>query len=66
MWNGIGVTKTASWRLADAPLGTVKMCIYTDSWDGNFLIGRHPEVVGLTVATGDSGHGFKFGRSWGG
>jgi glycine/D-amino acid oxidase-like deaminating enzyme len=47
--------------LADAPLHALKMCVYTDSWDGNFLISRHPEVEGLTVASGGSGHGFKFG-----
>ena len=47
--------------LADAPLHALKMCVYTDTWDGNFLIGRHPAVEGLTVASGGSGHGFKFG-----
>ncbi len=47
--------------LADAPLAASKMCIYTDTWDGNFLISRHPELDNLTVATGGSGHGFKFG-----
>ena len=47
--------------LADAPLHALKMCVYTDTWDGNFLISRHPSVEGLTVASGGSGHGFKFG-----
>ena len=42
------------------------MCVYTDTWDGNFLISSHPEVEGLTVATGGSGHGFKFGPVLGG
>ena len=42
------------------------MCIYTDTWDGNFLISPHPEVNGLTVATGGSGHGFKFAPVLGG
>ena len=37
------------------------MCVYTDTFDGDFLISRHPEVEGLTVASGGSGHGFKFG-----
>lgn len=47
--------------LADAPLHALKMCVYTDTFDGDFLISRHPEVEGLTVASGGSGHGFKFG-----
>jgi glycine/D-amino acid oxidase-like deaminating enzyme len=36
------------------------MCVYCDTWDGNFLIGRHPDIEGLTVSTGGSGHAFKF------
>ncbi len=52
--------------LADAPLHALKMCVYTDTWDGNFLISQHPEVEGLTVASGGSGHGFKFGPVLGG
>ncbi len=47
--------------LADAPLHALKMCVYTDTFDGDFLISRHPGVEGLTVASGGSGHGFKFG-----
>ena len=53
-------------ELADVPLHASKMCIYTDTWDGNFLISPHPEVNGLTVATGGSGHGFKFAPVLGG
>lgn len=52
--------------LADAPLYDAKMCVYTDTWDGNFLISRHPEIQSLTVATGGSGHGFKFAPVLGG
>ena len=52
--------------LADAPLEASKMCVYTDTWDGNFLISRHPELANLTIATGGSGHGFKFGPVLGG
>lgn len=51
--------------LADAPLARSKMCVYTDTWDGNFLTSRHPDLEGLTVATGGSGHGFKFGPALG-
>ena len=35
------------------------MCWCTDSFDGNWLIGRHPQYDGLTLATGDCGHTFK-------
>lgn len=36
------------------------VCRYTNSSDGHFRIGRHPEKPNTTVATGFSGHGFKF------
>jgi glycine/D-amino acid oxidase-like deaminating enzyme len=47
-------------ELANEPLADSKMCIYCDTWDGDFLIGRDPELEGLVVATGGSGHAFKF------
>jgi len=46
--------------LAAAPLAASKTCLYSDSFDGDFWIGRDPERPGLAVAAGDSGHGFKF------
>jgi glycine/D-amino acid oxidase-like deaminating enzyme len=46
--------------LADAPLAMSKTCLYCDSYDGDFFIGRDPDRPGLAVAAGDSGHGFKF------
>ncbi|MCC6745181.1 MAG: FAD-dependent oxidoreductase [Acidobacteria bacterium] len=46
--------------LADAPVAATRLCLYGDSWDGNFLIDRDPDRPGLVVAAGDSGHGFKF------
>ena len=46
--------------LADAPLAGSRACFYNDTWDGDFYITRHPEIEGLTVSTGGSGHGFKF------
>jgi glycine/D-amino acid oxidase-like deaminating enzyme len=46
--------------LADAPLVASKTCLYSDSFDGHFFIGRDPDRPGLAVASGDSGHGFKF------
>jgi glycine/D-amino acid oxidase-like deaminating enzyme len=46
--------------LADAPLDASKTCLYSDTFDGDFWIGRDPDRAGLAVAAGDSGHGFKF------
>jgi len=46
--------------LADAPLLAAKTCLYCDTFDGDFWIGRDPDRPGLAVAAGDSGHGFKF------
>ena len=46
--------------LAVAPIVATRLCLYGDSWDGNFLIDRDPDRPGLVVAAGDSGHGFKF------
>lgn len=46
--------------LADAPIATTRLCLYEDSWDGNFWIDHDPDRPGLVVASGGSGHGFKF------
>ncbi|GBD33713.1 Monomeric sarcosine oxidase [bacterium HR33] len=46
--------------LADAAISSSRLCWYCDTPDGDFWIARHPEVEGLVVASGDSGHGFKF------
>lgn len=37
-----------------------RLCWYTDSADNSFLIDKVPGVPGLMVASGGSGHGFKF------
>lgn len=47
--------------LASAPLRGTRACFYCDSVDGDFWIARHPDTAGLVVASGGSGHGFKFG-----
>ncbi len=47
-------------ELAEAPLVSSKTCLYCDTFDGDFFIGRDPDRPGLAVASGDSGHGFKF------
>jgi glycine/D-amino acid oxidase-like deaminating enzyme len=46
--------------LAGEPIVASKTCLYCDSFDGDFFIGRDPHRPGLCVAAGDSGHGFKF------
>ncbi len=46
--------------LAEAPIAGSRVCVYCDTWDGDFWIDRDPERPGLVVATGGSGHGFKF------
>jgi glycine/D-amino acid oxidase-like deaminating enzyme len=46
--------------LADAPVVYSRICLYCDTHDGNFWIASDPERPGLTIAAGDSGHGFKF------
>ncbi len=46
--------------LRDAPCARARVCFYTDSFDGDFWITRHPEHARLSFATGGSGHGFKF------
>ena len=46
--------------LADAPLVGSRVCLYCDTFDGDLLIDRVPGHEGLIVASGGSGHGFKF------
>lgn len=48
-------------ELANAALVFTRRCLYTDTLDGHFWIDRHPEIEGLSVATGGSGHAFKMG-----
>lgn len=52
--------------LAEALITYTRACFYCDTWDGHFWIARHPERAGLVVATGGSGHGFKFAPVLGG
>ncbi|MBL9018257.1 MAG: FAD-dependent oxidoreductase [Myxococcales bacterium] len=46
--------------LADAPIVDRRLCVYADTRDGHFWIARHPHRTNLVVATGGSGHAFKF------
>ena len=47
--------------LLDAEITYTRRCLYNDTLDEDFWIDHHPEKEGLSVATGGSGHGFKFG-----
>ncbi|KAL0955779.1 hypothetical protein HGRIS_001993 [Hohenbuehelia grisea] len=46
--------------LATKPFSGTRMCWYTDSPDGDWVIGFHPDDPSLLLATGGSGHAFKF------
>ena len=47
-------------RLAAAPIAASRLCVYSDSLDGQFWITRHPDRRNVTLACGGSGHAFKF------
>ena len=46
--------------LVDAPVVGTRICLYCDAVDGDLLIAADPAREGLVVASGGSGHGFKF------
>jgi glycine/D-amino acid oxidase-like deaminating enzyme len=46
--------------LVDAPIVHTRICMYSDTNDGDFWIAPDPERPNLIIATGDCGHGFKF------
>lgn len=52
--------RSAMPALADAPIVYTRICLYCDTNDGDFWIASDPDRDGLVIATGDSGHGFKF------
>ncbi len=45
--------------LADDPIVFTRRCLYDDTLDGHFWIDHHPDIAGLTVAAGGSGHALK-------
>ena len=51
--------------LAEAPIVFTRICMYSDTNDGDFWIAPDPERPNLIVATGDCGHGFKFAPALG-
>ncbi|EMC92887.1 hypothetical protein BAUCODRAFT_151280 [Baudoinia panamericana UAMH 10762] len=46
--------------LADRPWTYTRICWYTDTPKGDWLISYHPKYSNLFVATGGSGHAYKF------
>jgi glycine/D-amino acid oxidase-like deaminating enzyme len=46
--------------LSTAPIVHRRLCVYGDTADEHFWIARHPTLTNLAVATGGSGHAFKF------
>jgi sarcosine oxidase / L-pipecolate oxidase len=44
----------------ERPFSKTRICWYTDTPTGDFLIDYHSRLEGLFLATGGSGHGFKF------
>ncbi len=47
-------------ELAHAPIIKRRLCVYTDTFDSDFFIDAVPGRDGVFVASGGSGHGFKF------
>ena len=45
---------------ANGPTMALKTCIFTNTSDEHFVIDLHPEAPQVVLATGFSGHGFKF------
>ncbi len=52
--------------LAQVPRIYSRVCFYADTFDGDFWIDHDPARPGLLVASGGSGHGFKFAPMLGG
>jgi sarcosine oxidase len=51
--------------LRGAPIVESRVCQYENTWNGDFLIDRHPEIENVWFVGGGSGHGFKHGPAVG-
>ena len=51
--------------LQNAPVIETRVCQYENTWNGDFLIDRHPEAENVWLIGGGSGHGFKHGPAVG-
>jgi monomeric sarcosine oxidase len=47
--------------LQNAPVIESRVCQYENTWNGDFLIDRHPDFDNVWLVGGGSGHGFKHG-----
>lgn len=47
-------------EFGDRPFVKTRICWYTDTPAGDFIVAYHPTHKGLFLATGGSGHGYKF------
>jgi sarcosine oxidase len=52
-------------ELADARVVETRVCLYNNTPDDDFIVDWHPDIEGLLIVTGFSGHGFKFGPAIG-
>jgi sarcosine oxidase len=51
--------------LTQAPIVETRVCQYENTWNGDFLIDRHPKSENVWIVGGGSGHGFKHGPAVG-
>jgi len=51
--------------LRGSPIVESRVCQYENTWNGDFLIDRHPEMENVWFVGGGSGHGFKHGPAVG-
>jgi monomeric sarcosine oxidase len=51
--------------LRGAPIVETRVCQYENTWNGDFLIDRHPDMENVWFVGGGSGHGFKHGPALG-
>ena len=51
--------------LVTASVRETRVCMYNNTPDDDFIIDWHPDLEGVLLATGFSGHGFKFGPAIG-
>lgn len=51
--------------LTHAPIVETRVCQYENTFNGDFLIDRHPEWENVWLVGGGSGHGFKHGPALG-
>jgi len=51
--------------LENAPVLETRVCQYENTWNGDFLVDRHPAFDNVWIAGGGSGHGFKHGPALG-